>query len=109
MRAVEWNPIGPAVRVIDQRQLPAQVECLDLLTIDEVADAITGMAVRGAPTIGATAGFGLALAAHASDAADLTAFWEELSRAAGRLLAARPTAINLAWALDRLMRRVPGG
>jgi len=106
MRAVEWNPIGPAVRVIDQRRLPARVECLDLLTVDDVADAITGMAVRGAPTIGATAGFGLALAAHASDAADLTAFWEEIARAARRLQAARPTAINLAWALDRLMRRV---
>jgi len=106
MRAVEWNPIGPSVRVIDQRQLPARVVCLDLSTIDDVAEAISGMAVRGAPTIGATAGFGLALAAHASDVVDLSGLWEEIARSARRLQAARPTAINLAWALERITRRV---
>jgi methylthioribose-1-phosphate isomerase len=106
MRAVEWNPIGPTVRVIDQRQLPARVEYLDLFTVQAVADAIAGMAVRGAPTIGATAGFGLALAAHASDAASLSAFWDDMAGAVHLLRAARPTAINLAWAIDRLTRRV---
>ncbi len=106
MRAVEWNPIGPAVRVIDQRQLPDRVEYLDLLTVQAVADAIAGMVVRGAPTIGAAAGFGLALAARASDAASLTDLWGEIAGSVHLLRTARPTAINLAWALDRLTLRV---
>jgi methylthioribose-1-phosphate isomerase len=110
MRAVEWNPVGPAVRVVDQRRLPSEWSCRDLGTVDEVAAAIREMVVRGAPTIGATAAFGLALAGHASTAADLTAFRTDLERAAAQLRAARPTAVNLPQALDRLMARVaPAG
>ena len=106
MRAVEWNPVGPCVRVVDQRQLPAELTCLDLFDVQDVVTAITGMAVRGAPTIGATAAFGLALAAHASSAASLPAFWDGIGQASRRLRSTRPTAINLGWALDRLTGRV---
>jgi methylthioribose-1-phosphate isomerase len=106
MRAVEWNPVGPAVRVIDQRRLPASVEHLDLVSVQEVAQAIAEMAVRGAPTIGAVAAFGLALAAHSSDAATLAALWDDVSRARSLLRSARPTAVNLAWALEHVTRRV---
>lgn len=106
MRAVEWNPVGPCVRVVDQRQLPAELICLDLFEVEDVATAITAMAVRGAPTIGATAAFGLALAAHASLAVSLPAFWDDIGQASRRLRSARPTAVNLAWALDRLAGRV---
>ncbi len=106
MRAVEWNPVGPCVRVVDQRQLPAELTCLDLFDVQDVVTAITGMVVRGAPTIGATAAFGLALAAHASSVASLPALWDNIGQASRRLRSARPTAINLAWAIDRLTGRV---
>jgi len=108
MRAVEWNPEGPAVRVVDQRRLPASLVHVDLPTVPEVAQAITAMIVRGAPTIGAVAAFGLALAAHASDASSLPALWDDVARASHLLQAARPTAVNLAWALDHVTRRVSG-
>jgi methylthioribose-1-phosphate isomerase len=106
MRAVEWNPVGPCVRVVDQRRLPAELTCIDLFDVQDVAAAITGMAVRGAPTIGATAAYGLALGAHASTAVGLPTFWDDIEQSARRLRSARPTAANLAWALDRLANRV---
>ncbi|MBM3122171.1 MAG: S-methyl-5-thioribose-1-phosphate isomerase [Chloroflexi bacterium] len=106
MRAVEWNSVGPAVRVVDQRRLPSELACRDLATVDDVAAAIRDMIVRGAPTLGATAGFGLALAGHLSTADDLAGFQTDLERAAAQLRAARPTAVNLPQALDRLMARV---
>jgi methylthioribose-1-phosphate isomerase len=106
MRAVEWNPVGPCVRVVDQRQLPAELTCLDLFDVQDVVTAINAMAVRGAPTIGATAAFGLTLAAHASSAASLPAFWDDIGQASRRLRSTRPTAINLGWALDWLTGRV---
>ena len=105
MRAVEWNPVGPAARVVDQRRLPAGLEHRDLLSVQEVAQAIADMTVRGAPTIGAVAAFGLALAAHASKASTLPALWDDIARAHRTLQSARPTAVNLAWALDHVTRR----
>jgi methylthioribose-1-phosphate isomerase len=106
MRAVEWNSTGPAVRVVDQRRLPASLELRNLLSVQEVAQAISDMTVRGAPTIGAVAAYGLALAAHASKASDLAALWNDLAEAHRVLQSARPTAVNLAWALDHVTRRV---
>jgi methylthioribose-1-phosphate isomerase len=106
MRAVEWNPAGPAVRVVDQRRLPASVEHRDLLSVQEVALGIADMTVRGAPTIGAVAAFGLALAAHASNASTLPLLWDDITRARLILQSSRPTAVNLVWALDRVTRRV---
>lgn len=103
MRTVTWVAEGPAVRLIDQRLLPGEVALLDLHSPEEVARAIQDMAVRGAPAIGATAAFGLALAAAGSPAADSQALWKDLESAAAVLAAARPTASNLAWALNRLM------
>ena len=104
MRTVEWDPQGPAVRLIDQRLLPEEFRILTLRTPEEVAEAIQGMAVRGAPAIGAAAAFGLALAARNSSASELDGLWAELERAASVLRSTRPTAANLAWALERVMR-----
>ncbi len=102
MRTVMWVAEGPAVRLIDQRLLPERVSLIDLQAVDEVAQAIRQMAVRGAPAIGATAAYGLALAAFRSPAVDGQALWQDLDSAAATLAAARPTASNLAWALQRL-------
>lgn len=91
--------------MIDQRLLPGEVKLIDLHSVEEVAESIRDMAVRGAPAIGATAAFGLALAGAQSEAEDVDVLWSDLESAAETLAAARPTASNLTWALDRLMER----
>ncbi|MGB1776171.1 MAG: S-methyl-5-thioribose-1-phosphate isomerase [Synechococcus sp.] len=89
--SLEWT--GTSLKLLDQRQLPHQECFLDLTTWEEVADAILSMAVRGAPAIGVAAAWGVVLAARSG--ADLT-------QAMQGLRAARPTAVNLGWALDRM-------
>ena len=101
MRTVEWD--NGVVRMIDQKQIPWVLAQVDLLSYQDVAAAITDMTVRGAPAIGASAAFGLALAAQNSSAGDLDGLLAELDLAARVLKDARPTAVNLAWAVDRLM------
>jgi len=90
--------------MIDQRRLPAALEVVTMHTHLEVAEAIRNMTVRGAPAIGAAAAFGLALASNESRAQSAAAFLSELESAAVTLKASRPTAVNLAWAVDRVMR-----
>ena len=92
---VGWAPDG-ALRILDQRRLPAALEMRDLHTVDEVADAIRTLAVRGAPAIGVAAAIGLAAATRGRAAADIEA-------AAATLRSTRPTAVNLGWALDRML------
>src|SRR3954468_11333483 len=105
--AVELMP-GYRVVVLDQRELP-QVERYEFLTtVDEVADSIRNMLVRGAPAIGITAAYGLVACAYATSG-DGPAFIEAMSHADRVLRAARPTAVNLAWALDRMKRVVEEG
>lgn len=106
MRTVTWEVEGPAVRTIDQRLLPGEVVRIDLRTVDQVSEAIRDMVVRGAPAIGATAAFGLALAAAVSEATDTDMMWNDLETASATLSASRPTASNLTWALERLTSRV---
>ncbi len=103
MRTIIYHPETPSLQMIDQRQLPAKLDVLQLNTIDEVIHAIRDMAVRGAPAIGITAAFALALAARLSDADDLEELKQDLEDAAQRLSEARPTAVNLRWAIDRML------
>jgi methylthioribose-1-phosphate isomerase len=93
-------PAGAAVETIDQRLLPHRVATLRLHNAGDAREAIADMAVRGAPLIGVTAAYGLALAAR-HDAGD-----GALRDAAALLRAARPTAVNLAWAIDRALAHV---
>lgn len=90
---LRWS--GDALSLLDQRLLPREEKWIEYRTASEVADAIRTMVVRGAPAIGVAAAYGMALAARAG---------EDLSVAAERLKAARPTAVNLAWAVDRMLR-----
>ena len=104
IRSIWLEPDGWSVGAIDQRRLPHDFVVARLTTCDAAADAIRSMLVRGAPLIGATAAYGMALAMRAdgSDAA--------LDQAYKTLIATRPTAINLKWALDEMrsaLRRVP--
>ena len=91
---------GTSVEVIDQRALPHRLLLRTLRSDAEAAEAIGDMTVRGAPLIGATGAYGLALA-MAADPRD-----GNLDRAHARLLVARPTAVNLRWALDRMRARL---
>lgn len=109
MRTVEWDANHQQLKMIDQRVLPARLEYLYFRTAGEVADAIRDMVVRGAPAIGVSAAFGLALAALQSRAQDLDALRTELKVASEDLLSSRPTAVNLAWALRRMMTLVDSG
>jgi methylthioribose-1-phosphate isomerase len=89
--------------MIDQRLLPAELKMIALKSSSEVAGAIRDMVVRGAPAIGASAAFGLALASFESQTNSPEIFWQDLQAAADAIRSARPTAINLNWALDRLL------
>jgi methylthioribose-1-phosphate isomerase len=91
---VRFEEDGPAVVLLDQRRLPGEVAYLECRTVDELADAIRTLAVRGAPAIGIAAAYGIALAA---------ARGEDLQVAASVLRASRPTAVNLAWAVDEML------
>lgn len=101
MRTIEWD--DGVVKMIDQRQLPHTLVIAAFDDYREVARAITEMYIRGAPAIGAAAGFGLALASLQSDAKSFAELERDLREAYDVLYAARPTAVNLRWALDRLM------
>jgi methylthioribose-1-phosphate isomerase len=97
MRSIWLEPDGWSVGVIDQTMLPHRFATARLVTLDEAAHAIRAMVIRGAPLIGAAAAYGICLALR-DDASD-----EALDRAYATLLATRPTAINLKWALDEMM------
>ncbi|KRA43007.1 S-methyl-5-thioribose-1-phosphate isomerase [Pseudoxanthomonas sp. Root630] len=100
IRPIRWT--GGALELLDQRKLPFVVEYLSCTTSDDVAAAIHDLAVRGAPAIGIAAAWGVVLASREVLAATPADAAEKLEPALQRLNAARPTAVNLAWALARM-------
>ncbi|MFE4105752.1 S-methyl-5-thioribose-1-phosphate isomerase [Almyronema epifaneia] len=102
-RSIEWT--GDALRLLDQRQLPHQTLYAEFTTASAVATAIHDMVVRGAPAIGVAAAFGLVLAAQQSQATSVEALRADLQTAANQLKQARPTAVNLTWALKRMLQQ----
>jgi methylthioribose-1-phosphate isomerase len=104
MRTVTWE--SDTLKMIDQRRLPGTLEIVTLHTHGEVVEAIRNMTVRGAPAIGAAAAFGLALAALESRAQSAALFIADLELAADYLKGSRPTAVNLAWAVNRVMMTI---
>ena len=100
MRSIWVEPDGWSVGVIDQTALPHRLATARLTTLQEAAHAIRAMVIRGAPLIGATAAYGVALALRENPSD------ESLELAYATLLATRPTAINLKWALDEMMAAV---
>ncbi len=99
-RTIWPAPDESAVEVIDQTKLPHRFETIRLRNLEEAADAIRRMVVRGAPLIGATAAYGLAFAVR-DDPSD-----EALDRDHAHLLSTRPTGVNLRWALDRMRNAI---
>jgi methylthioribose-1-phosphate isomerase len=107
MLPIEWLDDG-RVRYLDQTRLPRDEAWLETPDYRELARAIREMKVRGAPLIGITAAYALALAARESADGSVEALLERLRSAADELRATRPTAVNLRWALDRMLRTVAG-
>lgn len=100
-KTLTWD--GDALLVLDQTALPSAERFVRCCSAADVAAAIRSMQVRGAPAIGAAAAYGMALAAREAGVADPAA-WRVSLKAAGRnLLAARPTAVNLQWAVERML------
>ena len=102
-RTIEWH--NGTVLTIDQSKLPHKVVILEMRSCDEVAEAVKTMKIRGAPLLGAAAAFGLALTACNSKAKNREELINELEKAAQILRKTRPTAVNLFWAIDRILSK----
>ena len=108
MRTLEWDEQNRQLRMIDQRVLPDRLDIVAFADYQDVANAIRDMVVRGAPAIGVAAAYGLALAGLQSPATDRETLLKDLRQAAQVLGAARPTAVNLQWAIERILHEVSG-
>jgi methylthioribose-1-phosphate isomerase len=103
-RSIWLKPDDPkVVQIIDQRRLPHRFKIEDLRTVEQAAEAIQAMHVRGAPLIGATAAYGMYLAGLGAPKTSPEAFKDALFQAAKLLGETRPTAVNLAWALEHML------
>lgn len=104
--AVDWTADETAVCIVDQTRLPAEFVTVELRTIDEVCEAIATLRVRGAPAIGIAGAMGLVAAVAPFVDEPIDRFRWRVAGAAERIGATRPTAVNLRWALDRLLSRL---
>ena len=107
LRTVQWK--DNKVIMIDQTKLPNKLEFVEYTTFQEIAHAIKTLIVRGAPAIGVSAAFGLALAALQSTAQTRDALLADLEAASTTLAATRPTAVNLVWGLKQIMDTAKAG
>lgn len=105
--SLKW--MGDHLVMIDQRILPGEVKYLEYRDYHAVAEAIRGMVVRGAPAIGSAAGYGMALAALSVKSGSAEQTLIVLDDAARTLIAARPTAVNLSWAVNRIQNKIKQG
>ncbi|WP_418792560.1 S-methyl-5-thioribose-1-phosphate isomerase [Phosphitispora sp. TUW77] len=101
MNTMEWHDAG--LLLLDQTLLPIEVKYINCSTVEDVVEAIKTMKVRGAPAIGVAAAYGLALGALHSESIDRMSFDNEIEVAGRMLGATRPTAVNLFWALNRML------
>lgn len=106
--SVAWSPDRRALRFLDQRALPAREVVCDARTLDEVVNAIRTLAIRGAPAIGVAAAMGLVVALENDAGRHETSLRSRLTEFASQLAAARPTAVNLGWAVRRMVTRAAG-
>ena len=102
IKTVEY--LDGKVRMIDQTRLPLEKVFVDCETIDDVADAIKKMVVRGAPAIGVSAAMGVSLGAESIQADSFETFYTQLENKCSILVNSRPTAVNLAWGIERMKR-----
>lgn len=105
LETMRWLPDEECLELLDQTKLPGEIAYLKCSHYRDIASAIKCLAVRGAPAIGAAAAYALVLAAGMTRAKSKKEFLEQLAAAARELAATRPTAVNLTWALTRLLRK----
>ena len=98
----------PVLKLIDQRKLPFEEVYFECKSVEDIGEAIVEMVVRGAPAIGVTAAYGIAIAALSFDGSGKDAFIEHLYKSIEYLSKTRPTAVNLFWALDRMKKLISG-
>lgn len=103
---LEWDPDTCSITYIDQTLLPGTFRVVRCGTIEELVRAIGRLEIRGAPALGIAGAMGVALAAARSTASEMTLFLDEVRRAAEVVRTARPTAVNLSWGVDRVLRRI---
>ena len=101
---VDYDSKKKALVIIDQTKLPNDIELLSLRGAEDIWNAIYELKVRGAPAIGVAAAIGLAVLAEQIEAQDRAAFMEALENHKAYLVSSRPTAVNLSWALNRMMQ-----
>jgi len=106
MRTIEWNSEKKTIQMVDQTLLPKEYRRIECTTIESLCHAIRTLKVRGAPAIGVAGGYGIALAAHTSRAETPEEVLQEVESAAKKINSTRPTAINLSWAINRVMRAI---
>ena len=104
IKTLEWA--NDCLRILDQTRLPLEELYLDLSSLDQVIEAIRSLRVRGAPAIGVSAAYGMVIAAKSIQSSGTTPFLKELRVLADQLVAARPTAVNLEWAVESIMTRL---
>lgn len=103
MRTIDWNNENSTIVMIDQTLLPVEYKVIECDNIASLTEAISLLRVRGAPALGAAGGFGIALAATLSSASYMEKLLDELRRIGNVIKATRPTAVNLAWGVDRVL------
>lgn len=101
MRTIDWNNETNSIMMIDQTLLPVEYKVIECKTLGSLCEAIKSLRVRGAPALGAAGAYGIALAATLSSADNMDAMEKDLRAAAKIIKSTRPTAINLAWGVDR--------
>ncbi|VVB85596.1 Putative methylthioribose-1-phosphate isomerase [uncultured archaeon] len=106
MRTIDWESEKNNIIMIDQTLLPGEYKVIECSTIESLCEAIKSLRVRGAPALGATGGFGIALAAFKSSASSLEGLIKDIENAGKTIIATRPTAVNLSWGVNRVIRAV---
>jgi methylthioribose-1-phosphate isomerase len=106
MRTIDWKEESNSVVLVDQTLLPKEYRIIECNTLSSLCEAINSLRIRGAPALGAAGGFGIALVAFVSEAKDLETMIKDLEAAGKILKSTRPTAVNLSWGVNRVLRAV---
>jgi methylthioribose-1-phosphate isomerase len=107
-RTISWDYESGGISLIDQTLLPAEYRFKKCRTVEQLAEAIRRLEVRGAPALGVAGGLGIALSAAVSESTDKTGMLTDLRSDAEILKATRPTAVNLAWGIERVLKTAEG-
>ncbi|MDD4748596.1 MAG: S-methyl-5-thioribose-1-phosphate isomerase [Methanosarcinaceae archaeon] len=106
MRTIDWKDESHSVMLVDQTLLPKEYKIIECKTLSSLCEAIQKLRVRGAPALGAAGAYGIALASFLSGAKDMEALFRDLKVAGKALKSTRPTAVNLSWGVDRVLKAV---